>query len=168
MTTLLHWWYVHAAQTPHAWTHNEEGSLAENIVTWEIGSSGNRLFDLWWRWGTVFANYNMQAGARVLRETESNNSISPSGGCWGQRSNCAEGKRAPLVGKLNLWSCHTAVQPQTNDGRLRSCTNTQDITRTNKKAGKNMKPLLNLQMWSTAQGRWTSFHVVDWFYWVFL
>lgn len=42
MTTRLHWWYVHAAQTPHAWTRNEEGSLAEK-VTWEIESFGNRV-----------------------------------------------------------------------------------------------------------------------------
>lgn len=145
MTTLLHWWYVHAAQTPHAWTRNEEGSLAE-------GNLGNRILreqsdfltsaEGGWE---CFANYNMQARARVLRETESNNSISPSGGCWGRRSNCAEGKRAPLVGKLNLWSCHTGLQPQTNDGRLRSCTNTQDVTGTNKIAGKNIKALLYLQ-----------------------
>lgn len=36
MTALLYWWYVHAAQTPHAWACNEGGSLAEKIVTWEI------------------------------------------------------------------------------------------------------------------------------------
>lgn len=141
MTTLLHWWYVQAAQAPHAWTPNEEGSLAEEIVTWEIESSGNTVtfWPLLKVGESFFANYNMQAGALVLRETESNNSISPSGGCWGRRSNCAEGSRAPLVGKLNLWSCHTAVQPQTNDGRLRGCTNTQDVTGTDKKAGENVK-----------------------------
>lgn len=76
---------------------------------------------------------------------ESNNSISPSSACWVGRSNCAEGKRARLVGKVNLWSCHMAVRSQTNDGRLRSCTKTPGVTGNNiKVGGKCNKALLYL------------------------
>lgn len=169
MTTLLHWWYVHATQAPYAGTCNEEGSLAEKIVTWEIESSGNGETS----WPLLKVGEFLQIiTCRKEHECSEKQKVTIQFhqvvGAGGQRSNCAEGKRAPLVGKLNLRSCHTAVQPQTNDGRLWSSTNTQDITGTNKKAERNNMAILYLQLWSTAQGRWTGFHVLDCFYWVFL